>query len=187
MAKETALKLLEQEILDNKVCDNLAKQAKRLVMGEGSLDPEIVFIGEAPGKKEDETGRPFMGASGKMLNAMLESIGVLRESVFITNIVKYRPPENRDPTPTEKKAFRPYLDRQIAILQPKVIVTLGRHSMNEFFPDLFIQKVHGQPQVRTDDITIVPLYHPAAALYNGGLRGTLFADFQIVKAQLVGK
>lgn len=187
MTKENALKLIELEILEEKICEDLAKQASRLVMGEGSLSPEVVFIGEAPGKKEDELGRPFVGASGKLLDELLKSIGIERANVYITNIVKYRPPENRDPTPEEKKAFRPYLDRQIAVLSPKVIATLGRHALNEFCPDLFIQKEHGKAIYQLGHPTIIPLYHPAAALYNGSLRDTLFADFERIKAELQNK
>ena len=183
MEKEELLRLLELEIIEKNICPHLASQAKRLVMGEGSLSPHILFIGEAPGKKEDELGRPFVGASGKMLNAMLASIGLARQSVYITNIVKYRPPENRDPTPEEKRAFRPFLDRQIEILKPSVIATLGKHALNEFFPEMRIQAVHGTI-VQGTPHTIIPLYHPAAALYNGGLRATLFQDFQIIKSQI---
>jgi uracil-DNA glycosylase len=164
----------------------LAKTAKNLVIGAGNPDADIVFIGEAPGKREDEQGIPFIGASGKFLNEMLASIGLLRSDIFITNIVKYRPPNNRDPSPQEKKDFLPYLQRQLEVIAPKVIVTLGRHSSNCFLPDLQISKAHGEPkrislQFKENDdvleVVILPLYHPAAALYNGGMRQTLLDDF----------
>ncbi len=151
-----------------------------LVMGDGSIDADIVFIGEAPGKKEDEQGLPFVGAAGKFLDKMLVQVGLARSDVYITNIVKYRPPDNRDPLPAEKKAFLPYLVRQLNIIQPKIVVTLGRHSMEYFLPDQKISAIHGQPtKVAFDgtDIVVVPLYHPAAALYNGNLRATLIDDF----------
>lgn len=149
-------------------------------MGDGNLDAEIVLIGEAPGKNEDEQGLPFVGAAGKFLNEMLSSAGLARSDVYITNIVKYRPPNNRDPLPDEKKSFWPYLVRQLDVIRPKVVVTLGRHSMEYFLPDQKISMVHGQPKrIRfgEDKLVIVPLYHPAAALYNGSMRQTLIEDF----------
>jgi uracil-DNA glycosylase family 4 len=167
-------------IIDADVCPELRAQAIQLVMGDGNLDAEIVFIGEAPGKKEDEQGMPFVGVAGKFLNDMLAAAGMSREDVYITNIVKYRPPNNRDPLPEEKKAFWPYLLKQLEIIQPKVVVTLGRHSMEYFLPGMRISEIHGQPQqiqFGDDRLVIVPLYHPAAALYNGSLRQTLVDDF----------
>jgi len=158
----------------------LAREAKNLVMGDGNIDADIVLIGEAPGKKEDETGLPFVGAAGKFLNEMLETIGMQRSNIFITNIVKYRPPNNRDPSPAEKKAFWPYLIRQLNVIKPQIVVTLGRHSMEYFIPGQIISAVHGQPsEIAFGDakLVIVPLYHPAAALYNGSMRTTLINDF----------
>lgn len=155
-------------------------QAHHLVMGEGSADANIMFIGEAPGKKEDETGRPFIGAAGKFLDEMLTSAGMRREDVFITSILKYRPPNNRDPKPEEKAEFLPYLLRQIDVIQPKIIAPLGRHGMEFFLPGVKIGQIHGQPQKMTlegRELTIMPLFHPAAALYNGRLRQTLIDDF----------
>ncbi|MBC7459255.1 uracil-DNA glycosylase [Candidatus Saccharibacteria bacterium] len=152
-------------------------------MGEGSPDADIIFIGEAPGKKEDETGLPFVGASGKVLDQLLESIAMRREDVFITSIVKYRPPNNRDPTTSEKSAFLPYLLRQMEIIQPKIIVPLGRHGMEYFLPGVKIGDIHGQVQtIQLDghEMTVLPLFHPAAALYNGKLRQTLIDDFQSI-------
>jgi uracil-DNA glycosylase family 4 len=180
MTKQAKLDALRAEIIDNKICSELAEQATNLVMGDGNIDAEIVFIGEAPGKKEDEQGLPFVGASGNFLNTMLEQAGMERADVYITNIVKYRPPNNRDPRPAEKQAFLPYLLKQLSIIGPKVVITLGRHSMEYFLPDMKISEIHGQPQVVTvGDITLtlIPLYHPAAALYNGSMRQTLIDDF----------
>jgi uracil-DNA glycosylase family 4 len=178
--KQTQLDQLRQSILDNNICSELAAQATNLVMGDGNIDADIVFIGEAPGKKEDEAGLPFIGASGKFLNAMLEQAGMDRGDVYITNIVKYRPPNNRDPNKKEKAAFLPYLLKQLEIIQPKVVITLGRHSMEYFLPDMKIGDIHGQVQnitVNGTSLVIMPLYHPAAALYNGRLRQTLIDDF----------
>lgn len=158
----------------------MAQEAKNLVMGDGNIDADIVLIGEAPGKKEDETGLPFVGAAGKFLNEMLETIDMQRSDIFITNIVKYRPPNNRDPNPSEKSAFWPYLVRQLDVIKPQIVVTLGRHSMEYFIPGQKIGEVHGQPKRITFGearLVIVPLYHPAAALYNGSMRTTLINDF----------
>lgn len=174
--KQESLKKIQQSILDNNVCPDLAKTATQLVFGDGIEDADIVFVGEAPGKNEDLQGKPFVGAAGKFLDEMLESIKLKREDVYITNIVKYRPPNNRDPLPEEKDAFLPYLQAQIEVIQPKLVIPLGRHSMNCFLPDLQISKVHGQPK-RYKGMVYMPLYHPAAALYNGGMRQTLLDDF----------
>lgn len=154
----------------------MAEQAKNLVFGDGNPDADIVFIGEAPGKQEDEQGLPFVGASGKFLSEMLASIHLKREQVYITNIVKYRPPNNRDPLPEEKEQFMPYLERQLTVINPLLIVTLGRHSMNCFLPQLQISQVHGEPKRKNGQVYL-PLFHPAAALYNGGMRQTLLDDF----------
>lgn len=190
MSKQAELDKIEQQILDDGVTPNLAESATQLVFGDGNPDSEIVFIGEAPGKNEDVQGKPFVGAAGRFLNEMLEMIDLKREDVYITNIVKYRPPNNRDPLPDEKKAFLPYLQSQLEVIQPKVVVTLGRHSMNCFLPDLQIGQVHGQPKRvklrlkrESDDtleVVILPLFHPAAALYNGGMRQTLIDDFTLI-------
>ena len=182
---------LKARILADDPVPALRETATQLVFGSGSPSAEIMLIGEAPGKNEDEQGEPFVGAAGKFLNEMLGSVGINRQDVYITNIVKYRPPNNRDPLPEEKVAFWPYLLKQIAILQPKVIVTLGRHSGQAFLPDLRISADHGQPKKlpviiegMTKEITIIPLYHPAAALYNGSLRATLIEDFRQVASSL---
>ena len=176
MNKQQELDKIAKNIKDQNICADLAKTATQLVMGDGNPDADIVFIGEAPGKNEDIEGKPFVGAAGKFLNEMLETIGLKREDVYITNIVKYRPPENRDPSDEEKEVFLPFLDEQLTVIQPKLVVTLGRHSMNAFLPELKISQVHGQPK-RFRGQVYLPLYHPAAALYNGGMRQTLLDDF----------
>ena len=178
--KQTFLEQIRADILKNNICPDLAREAKNLVMGDGDVNTEIVLIGEAPGKNEDETGLPFVGAAGKFLNEMPASAGMERKDVYITNIVKYRPPNNRDPSPEEKEAFWPYLVRQLEVIQPSIVVTLGRYSMEYFLPGQKISAIHGQPKrVSFGDgkLVIVPLYHPAAALYNGSMRTTLVEDF----------
>lgn len=240
--KQSKLDQIKADILKQNICPNLAETATQLVFGDGSPDAELVFIGEAPGKNEDEQGLPFVGAAGKFLNEMLAMIGLKREDVYITNIVKYRPPNNRDPLPDEKEAFLPFLQAQLEVIQPKLVITLGRHSLNCFLPDLSISQVHGQPKrvhwsylrrvggygtdamqgsgeeskgaVRESTVTarrsqvtqqrtvsvsgvvgsagkqadatvvILPLFHPAAALYNGGMRQTLIDDFAKIPAIL---
>lgn len=175
-ANQKKLDTIRQQILDDKVCPELAAQATQLVFGVGNPDSEIVFIGEAPGRNEDEQGEPFVGAAGKFLNEMLAMIGMERKDVYITNIVKYRPPNNRDPLPAEKAVFLPYLVEQLKTINPKLIVTLGRHSMDVLLPGLKISQVHGKP-MKVKDHVYLPLFHPAAALYNGGMKQTLIDDF----------
>jgi uracil-DNA glycosylase family 4 len=245
MDKQQLLDQIKADILEKNICPDLAKTATNLVMGDGNANADIVFIGEAPGKNEDLQGLPFVGAAGKFLNEMLAGIGLERKDIYITNIVKYRPPNNRDPLPEEKKAFWPYLVRQLQVIRPKVVVTLGRHSMEYFLPNQKISMVHGQPkrirlafnhdersggaqasgvrgdaEARTEPYekyvegvleaatkqsaaklgkgsdfagsqdelvcVILPLYHPAAALYNGGMRETLIKDFSSIP-QIVEK
>ena len=178
--KAQALTKLADEIQSREVGSHLAGQATQLVMGDGSADADIVFIGEAPGKQEDIQGLPFVGASGRFLNEMLAAANLERSDVYITNIVKYRPPENRDPSPEEKRDFWPYLMRQLEIIQPKVIITLGRHSGMCFIPDLVISRDHGHARkvkYQDSEYLVIPLYHPAAALYNGSMRQVLIDDF----------
>lgn len=182
-SKQDLLAELSQAIVADNVCPDLRNGATQLVFGDGSVDAEVVFIGEAPGKNEDIQGKPFVGAAGNFLNEMLATIGLARDNVYITNIVKYRPPNNRDPLPEEKSAFLPYLLRQIDIIAPKLIVTLGRHSMDCLLPGLKISQVHGQPK-RYHGRIYLPLFHPAAALYNGSLRQTLVDDFATIPAIL---
>ena len=187
MSAEQKLDELKREIERSGITPDLAAQATQLVFGAGNPNADIVFIGEAPGKSEDEKGLPFVGASGRFLDEMLASANHVRSDVYITNIVKYRPPNNRDPLPAEKEVFLPYLQAQLEIIQPKLVVTLGRHSGSCFLPDLHISSDHGQPkqiklamkQQKSDilEVVILPLYHPAAALYNGSLRQTLLEDF----------
>jgi DNA polymerase len=177
LSKEERLTQIKADILQQNICPDLAKTAKNLVMGDGNANANIIFIGEAPGKNEDEQGLPFVGAAGKFLNEMLAGIGLKRADIYITNIVKYRPPNNRDPAPEEKAAFLPFLKQQVEVIEPKLIVTLGRHSMEVLLPpDLKISQCHGQPK-RYNGRVYMPLFHPAAALYNGGMRQTLIDDF----------
>ena len=182
---------LHQKLLADNPCPALAATATQLVFGDGSADAAIMFIGEAPGKQEDVQGKPFVGASGKFLDTMLESVNLKRSDIYITNIVKYRPPDNRDPLPEEKQAMWPYLIGQIKIIRPKIVVTLGRHSASVFLPNIFISQEHGHPKRvpviidgKKTEVIILPLYHPAAALYNGGLKTTLLEDFQIIPTLL---
>lgn len=181
--KSQLLEAIANDIRNQNVCPDLAATATQLVMGEGSPDADVLFIGEAPGAKEDQLGRPFVGAAGKFLDEMLASIELKREDVYITNIVKYRPPGNRDPLPEEIKAFMPFLKQQVEVIQPKLIVFLGRHSMNVFLPELRISQAHGRA-LRKNGQVYLPLYHPAAALYNGGMRATLLEDFAKIPAIL---
>lgn len=180
MSKGSQLQAISDSIITDNVCPELADGASQLVFGDGNPNADIVFIGEAPGKNEDETGLPFVGAAGKFLDEMLQSVGLERSDVYITNIVKYRPPDNRDPEPEEKKAFWPYLVRQLNVIKPKMVVTLGRHSMEYFLPGQKISQIHGEPKrIKFGERkqVVLPLYHPAAALYNGGQRQMLLDDF----------
>ena len=177
--KQTKLDQIAADIVKNNVCPDLAKTAKHLVPGEGSPDARVMFIGEAPGKNEDLTGRPFVGAAGKFLDELLASVGLKREDVFITSILKYRPPNNRDPKPSEKDAFWPYLLKQIEVIDPVLIVALGRHGANCFLPELKIGQEHGHVK-EWNGRKLLPLYHPAAALYNGNMRQILFDDFRAI-------
>jgi DNA polymerase len=179
MPKTDKLTLLDQikaDIIKQNICPDLAQEATQLVFGDGNPDANIVFIGEAPGKNEDIQGLPFVGAAGKFLDEMLAGIGLQRGNVYITNIVKYRPPNNRDPYPDEKAAFLPFLRSQLEVIGPKLVVTLGRHSMDSLLPGLQISQCHGQPK-RYKGQVYLPLFHPAAALYNGSMRQTLIDDF----------
>jgi len=181
MDKNEELKKIHEKWFTDCKCE-LKKTATQPVPGDGNPDAEIVFIGEAPGKSEDEQGRPFVGAAGKFLAEMLENIGLKREDIYITNIVKYRPPNNRDPLPEEKDTCREWLIEEINFINPKLIVFLGRHSMNDFFPAERISAIHGKLLIKKfkniGTKYFLPLYHPAAALYNGDMRETLMEDFQ---------
>ena len=170
-----------------KALDKLARELETLplyqgmnfVFGEGDPDAAIMFIGEAPGQKENELKRPFVGAAGKFLDKLLESIGLTRNNVYITNIVKQRPPNNRDPEPREIETHWPLLEKQIEIIHPKIIITLGRHSMNKLLPNVgTISQIHGTPYRRKDGRVYLPLFHPAVALYNANQKDVLFEDFR---------
>lgn len=173
------LEYLNKLVANCKRCP-LYRSATNPVPGAGNPNSQIVFIGEAPGFHEDQQGLPFVGASGKLLDKLLLSIGMDRRQVFIANILKHRPPDNRDPLPSEITACTPYLVAQLQVIQPKIIITLGRFAMNFFFPDQFISKVHGQvmPLLWHDLIlSVIPVYHPSAALRNGAMNQALAADF----------
>lgn len=172
----SALTGLNEEIAECCLCE-ISKHRTRAVPGEGAEDAELMFIGEAPGWNEDQQGRPFVGQAGKYLDELLASIGLDRTKVYITNIIKTRPPGNRDPFPTEIANCRQWLDRQIAIIRPRIIVTLGRHSMARFFPGKTISKIHGTAGT-WEGITCFAMYHPAAALHQQSLRRTIDEDIR---------
>jgi DNA polymerase len=163
-------------------CD-LCETRTRAVPGEGLETADVMLVGEGPGFHEDQQGRPFVGPAGKFLEELLTSVGLKRSGVFITNVVKCRPPQNRDPLPAEIEACRNYLERQIAAIHPSLIVTLGRYSLAWFFPRDTISKVHGQLRER-DGIQFLHMYHPAAALHAGNLRQTILNDFRRVPEAL---
>ncbi|MEN8253155.1 MAG: uracil-DNA glycosylase [Patescibacteria group bacterium] len=184
MPKSSQIKKLQKE-LELEVSDlPLAKSASDIVHGEGSVDSEIVLIGEAPGYHESVQRRPFVGRSGQLLRKTLIAVGLQPETVWISNIVKVRPPENRDPTPDEILAFRPYLDKEIEIISPKIIVTLGRFSMGKFLKDVRISQVHGRLHKikwQRKILFILPMYHPAAALRSTKMKQSFLADFEKIK------
>jgi len=167
----------------------LWKTRKNAVPGEGNSESKIMFVGEAPGRQEDLTGRPFVGAAGKFLETLLNEIGLLRNDVFICNVLKCRPPQNRQPRPDEIQTCTPYLNRQINAIKPRLIVTLGNHSTAHVFAEAClpfegITKAHGKPQkaaIAGRKVIIFPTYHPAAALYNGVYRRQLTEDFEALK------
>ena len=173
---DDTLSSLADEIRACKACP-LHRSAKQAVPGEGSAESGILFLGEAPGYNEDVQGRPFVGAAGQLLDQLLAGIGLDRSSVFITNVVRHRPPENRDPLPEEVAACHVWFERHLAALKPKVVVTLGRHAMYKFFPGESISRVHGHAR-KKDGITIFPVFHPAAALHQPSLRADLQKDFE---------
>ena len=171
---------------DVKTCQKcpLYKLAKNSVPGAGNAQAEIMFVGEGPGEKEDEQGLPFVGSAGKLLDDMLASIDLKREDTYIANVVKHRPPGNRDPRPEEIETCWPYLLRQIEIIKPKLIVCLGRHSLGRFLPNIGpISQVHGRC-FKKQNQAFMALYHPAVSLYNGSYRNTLFEDFKKIKIAL---
>ncbi|MFN0096484.1 MAG: uracil-DNA glycosylase [Dehalococcoidia bacterium] len=182
MNRETWAEELYTKVRSCTLC-GLAETRTLAVPGEGPLDSDIMFIGEAPGANEDKQGRPFVGAAGQFLSELLAAAGLTRESVYICNVLKCRPPSNRDPLPAEIDACRDYLDEQIDLIDPLVIVTLGRYSMAKFFPNQTISRVHGQPR-EVAGRWYVPMYHPAAALHQGSLKATMLADFAQLGALL---
>jgi len=171
----SALSELCQEILACRRCQVLAENRTRAVPGQGAEDADIMFIGEAPGWHEDQQGLPFVGPAGMFLNELISAIGLKREAVYITNVVKCRPPQNRDPLPTEIHTCRHWLDRQIELIKPRMIVTLGRYSMAMFFPGKSISKIHGTAY-KQDNVIYFAMYHPAATLHQQSLRQVVMAD-----------
>ncbi len=170
----SALAQLCEEIVACRDCE-LAKYRTKVVPGEGAEDADLLFIGEAPGWHEDQQGRPFVGPAGQFLDQLLASIGLRRGEVYIANVIKCRPPQNRDPLPAEIQSCRKWLDRQIEIIQPQMIITLGRYSLARYFPNEGIGKIHGKPR-KLEGVIYYPMYHPAAALHQGSLRRTIETD-----------
>ena len=188
------LKKIKDEIVEGKHLPLYKERIKNKVfpvIGEGSHHAKIMFIGEAPGKNEAETGKPFCGASGKVLDELLAAVGISRPDVYVTNIVKDRPPMNRDPLPDEIESYAPYLDRQIEIIRPQIIATLGRFSMAYIMNRLglsaqleSISKMHGRifsAKTSYGTVKVIPLYHPAVAVYNNNMKDALKKDFEILK------
>ena len=180
---EPAFVDLYERIADCPNCA-LARTRTRTVPGSGPSTSEVMFVGEAPGQREDEQGLPFVGAAGKFLDELLAAAGLSRETVYIANIVKCRPPGNRDPRPEEIEACSAYLDEQLRIVDPRIVVTLGRVSMQRWFPGTPISRVHGKARRLEDGRTVVPMYHPAAALHNGALRSVILEDFATLRGLL---
>ena len=183
MTAEEALAQIAKEVT---VCTNCAlhHSRKKSVPGEGPATAEIMFIGEGPGFHENEQGRPFVGAAGKFLDDLLAQAGVTRADVWIGNVVKCRPPQNRDPLPEELAACNEYLERQIQAINPSIIVTLGRFSMNKFFPGAKISAVHGQMR-KVGERYVIAMFHPAAALHQASLKPAILADFAKLPELLV--
>ncbi len=183
--RQHTLEMLHAQIAQCRQC-SLHGGRTKTVPGAGPMDAAIMFIGEAPGFHEDQQGIPFVGAAGQLLNELLDKAGIDRRSIFITNVIKCRPPGNRDPLPTEVAACHGYLDRQIALVNPQVIVTLGRYSMARAYPEEKISVVHGCPR-RVDGRVYFPMYHPSAALHQPSLRSTVDSDFVRLRDLLDGK
>lgn len=176
MDRQSLLTKLEKQIQDCKKC-GLWEGTIQAVPGEGNPEADIFFIGEGPGFHEDKLGRPFVGRAGKLLDKLIELVGLTRDSVYIGNVIKHRPPENRDPSASEISACNYWLDQQLEIIKPKVVVTLGRFSMAKFLPNVKISEVHGNP-ARVKNLVVVPMYHPAAALRRGEILNRIKDDFQ---------
>jgi uracil-DNA glycosylase family 4 len=180
------LKKLKSEMKADKSLP-LRKGATQLVFGDGNPNADVYFIGEAPGFHEDRLGLPFVGQAGKLLDKLIAKIGLTRKDVYISNVVRFRPPANRDPEPEEIAAFQPYVDREIEIVNPKIIVTLGRFSMGKFIPFEKISGIHGKPRSimwNNREILVIPMYHPAAALRAGAIMRQLEQDFFVIKDEL---
>lgn len=178
----SALRELYEQVAACPDCE-LSRNRTHAVPGEGPPDAEIIFIGEAPGYYEDQQARPFVGPAGQFLDQLLASVGLRREDVYIGNVIKCRPPQNRDPLPSEIQACHKWLERQLEIIRPKVIATLGRYSLAKYFPGQSIGRIHGQER-RVSDVFVVPMYHPAAALHQASLRRTIEEDFKKLPAIL---
>ena len=173
---QALLDAIAREIRGHVPCGfEICEHATNFVPGEGCATADLVLVGEAPGAQEDKTGRPFVGSAGKLLDRLLEAAGLTRDDVFITNVLKARPPQNRDPRPDEVAHHQPWLEAQLDVLQPRLIVPLGRHALAHFAPDLKITQAHGHV-VERDGRTLFPMFHPAAALHIQRMRETLFAD-----------
>lgn len=188
-AKQERLATLAKQVAQCQKCP-LYKNATNPVPGEGNPEAEIMFIGEGPGFNEDQQGRPFVGQAGRLLDELLSSIKVAREDVFIGNLVKHRPPNNRDPQPGEIEACQEFLDQQIEIIQPKIIVTLGRFSMAKFIPEGKISQIHGQArfvEFKGKKIIVIPMFHPAAALRGAKVMEMIKQDFQKIPSFLKGE
>lgn len=191
MSKEDLMEEVATEVMACKKC-GLSKKRRNPVPGEGDLDADVLFIGEAPGYWEDVKGKPFVGSAGEILDEMLSKIGLSRNKVYIANILKCRPPENRDPSVSEVKDCVPYLDQQIKIIKPKIIVTLGRHSTSYILSrcgleGAGIEKLHGGKyavELLGFKVLLIPMYHPAAVLYNPKYRSALERDFQLLRGEL---
>jgi len=176
MDKAAVLNSISEKIANCRRC-NLWKETTHSVPGEGNPSSKVVFIGEGPGYNEDKLGRPFVGRAGKLLDKVLLSIGILREDVFITNIIKHRPPENRDPESGEITACKIWLDQQLEVIKPKVIITLGRYSLERYIPKAKITALHGRPTLVKSQV-VIPMYHPAAALRSTVILESFKQDFQ---------
>jgi len=189
MDKEKKLSELDKQVADCQLC-SLYQGANKAVPGDGSPDAEVMFIGEGPGYWEDQKGLPFVGQAGKLLDQLLDSINLSRKNVFIGNVIKHRSPNNRDPLPEEIEACRPFLDKQIEIIKPKIIVTLGRFSMQKFFPNEFISRIHGQARfvdLNGQKTIVIPMYHPAAALRSVIIKKEIEKDFKKIREFLEKK
>lgn len=181
MTKKEQLEKLNKQMIACKKC-TLRKKCSRVVFGSGNPEAQIIFIGEAPGKKEDEFGIPFVGSTGRILDKMLEQIKIRREDVYLTNICKCRPPENRDPLPEEIQECWPWLEKQLILIQPKIIVTLGKYALNCFLPQTKLSEVHGKITITNipelGELKLFPIHHPAAARINRKTRALFEEDFK---------